>query len=282
MKTTCKTCFIASRTPAVALDNGLSSLIAKQEPSMPESLQTCQLFFRTRPAHERYRPLHRSSSSLQNLSGNGTSGKLFARLGRLGIIAAGVIIFVSLSLSAARAQVNQPDMQFPAGPAGMNQPGMQFPSGPSAQFDRKESVLDRFRAHTAKKNQAARDGLFMRWDAVFHQEPTVILSDGKSQAHITLRLPARTGEPPKFSVSKGHCVSAKMTDRGVWILVILPTRGTLTTSVTVDFGGSMTEYPLSVAPPLHLFDRQNADAVVIDYVTTANQLATSRTNPPRN
>ena len=235
---------------------------------MPESLQTCHLFFRTHPAHERYRLLHRTSSRQQNQSGNGTSGKLFARLGRLGIIAGGVLIFVSLSLSAARAQ--------------MNQPGMQFPSGPTAQFDRKESVLERFRDHSAKKTQAARDGLFMRWDAVFHQEPAVILSDGSSQANITLRLPARTGEPPIFSVSKGHCVSAKMTDRGVWILVILPTRGTLTTSVTVAFAGSMTEYPLSVAPPLHLFDRQNADAAVIDYVTTANQLATSRTNPPRN
>lgn len=234
---------------------------------MPESLQTCHLFFRTRPAHERYHPLHRTSSSLQNLSGNCTSGKLFARLGRLGIIAGGVIIFASLSLSAAGAQ--------------MNQPGMQFSSGPTARFDRKESVLDRFRAHSEIKTQVARDGLFMRGESVFRQEPTVILSDGSSQAHITLRLPARTGEPPIFSVSKGHCVSANMTDRGVWILVILPTRGTLKTSVTVDFAGSMTEYPLSVAPPLHLFDRQNADAAVIDYVTTANQLATSRTNPPR-
>ena len=251
-----------------SLDNGLSSLIAKQELSMPESLQTCHLFFRTRPTEEHNRPLHRTSSSLRNLSGNSTSGRLFAKLTQLGIIAGGVIIFVSLSLSAASAQ--------------MNQPGMQFPSGPTAQFDRKESVLDRFRAHSAKKTQAARHGLFTRWDAVFHQEPAVILSDGSTLAHITLRLPARTGEPPIFSVSKGHCVSAKMTDRGVWILVILPTRGTLTTSVTVAFAGSMTEYPLSVAPPLHLFDRQHADAAVIDYVTTANQLATSRTNPSRN
>jgi hypothetical protein len=235
---------------------------------MPESLQTCHLFFRTRPAEKHNRPLHRTSPSLRNLSENGTSGKLFARLRRLGIIAGGVTIFASLSLSAASAQ--------------MNQTGMQFPPGQTAQFDRKESVLDRFRAHSGKKTQAARDALFMRGDAVFQQEPAVILSEGSSLAHITLRLPARTGEPPKFSISKGHCVSAKMTDSGVWILVILPARGTLTTSVTVNFAGSMTEYPLSVAPPLHLFDRQKADAAVIDYVTTANQLATSRTNPPRN
>jgi hypothetical protein len=235
---------------------------------MPESLQTCPLFFRTHPADEHHPPRHRTSPSLRNLSGNGTSGKLFARLRLLGIIAFGVTIFVSLSLSAASAQ--------------MNQPGMQFPPGQTAQFDRKESVLDRFRAHSAKKTQAARDGLFMRWDAVFHQEPAVILSDGSSLAHITLRLPARTGELPIFSVSKGHCISARMTDSGVWVLVILPTHGTLATSVTVHYAGSMTEYPLSVAPPLHLFDRQKADAAVIDYVTTANQLATSRTIPPRN
>jgi hypothetical protein len=235
---------------------------------MPESLQTCPLFFRTHPADEHHRPRHRTSPSLRNLSGNGTSGKLFARLRRLGIIAFGVTIFASLSLSSAKAQ--------------MNQPGMQFPPGQTAQFDRKESVLDRFRAHSEIKTQAARDALFMRWDGVFQQEPAVILSDGSSLANITLRLPARNGMPPIFSVSKGHCVSARMTDRGVWILVILPARGTLATSVTVAFAGNMTEYPLSVAPPLHLFDRQNADAAVIDYVTTANQLAASRTNPPRN
>ena len=234
---------------------------------MPESLQTCQVFFRFRPGHEHHRPHHRTSPRLRNLSGNGTSGKLFARLRRLGIIAGGITIFVSLSWSAARAQ--------------MNQPGTQLPSGSTAQFDRKESVLALFQAHSAKKTKAARDALFMRWDSVFHQEPAVILSDGNSLAHITLRLPARNGEPAKFSVSKGHCVSATMTDRGVWVLVILPARGTLTTSVTVAFAGGMTEYPLSVAPPLHLFDRKNADAAVRDYVTVANKLASTRTSPPR-
>lgn len=235
---------------------------------MPESLQTCDVFFRFRPGHKHHRPFRCTSPSLRNLSENGTFGKLFARLRRLGIIAAGITIFMSLYWSAARAQ--------------MNQPGMQLPSGPAAQFDRKESVLALFRAHSAKKTKAAQDALFMRWDAVFHQEPAVILSDGSSLAHITLRLPVRSGEPPIFSVSKGQCVSAMMTDRGVWVLVILPTRGTLETSVTVAFAGSMTEYPLSVAPPLHLFDRKNADAAVRDYVTAANKLASTQTNPPRN
>ncbi|MCK7509830.1 MAG: hypothetical protein MZV70_41245 [Desulfobacterales bacterium] len=60
-------------------------------------------------------------ASLRNLSGNGTSGKIFARLRRLGIIAGGLTIFVSFSWSAARAQ--------------MNQPGLQLPSGPTARFD---------------------------------------------------------------------------------------------------------------------------------------------------
>jgi hypothetical protein len=235
---------------------------------MHESLQTCQVFFRFRPGHGQHRPFRRTLPSLRNLSGNGTSGKLFARLRRLGIIAGGAAIFVSLSWSAARAQ--------------MNQPGLQLPSGPTAQFDRKKSVLDLFRAPSAKKTKAARVALFMRGDAVFHQEPVVILSDGSSLAHITLRLPALTGEPPKFSVSQGHCVSATMTERGVWTLVILPARGTLATSLTVAFAGGMTEYPLSVAPPLHLFDRKNADAAVRAYVTAANKLAATRPNPPQN
>jgi hypothetical protein len=123
------------------------------------------------------------------------------------------------------------------------------------------------------------EALFMRWDTVFRQEPAVILSDGKTVARITLRLQGRAGDPPNFSLHDGHCISAKMTDAGIWILEILPHRGSISTSLTVAFAGQMTEYPLTVAPPMDLFDPRNADTSVIDYVTTANHLASSGTSP---
>ena len=174
-----------------------------------------------------------------------------------------VTIFVVLPIRNSKAE--------------MPLPGMQMPTvRTAATFDRKESVLDRFRAFSGKKTQTALEGLFTRWDPVFSQNPAVLLSDGVAVASITLRLQGRAGEPPNFSITGGHCVSAKMTDTGIWILEILPNRGSLSTSVTVAFSGQMTEYPLTVAPPMALFEPRNADAAVIDYVTTANHLATCR------
>lgn len=158
-------------------------------------------------------------------------------------------------------------------------PGTQQPSARSASFDRKESVLDRIRAFSGEKTQTALEGLFTRWDPVFSQNPAVLLSDGITVARITLRVQGRAGDPPNFSVSGGHVVSAKMNDTGIWTLEILPNRGSLSTSLTVAFSGQMTEYPLTVAPPLDLFDFQTTDTAVIDYVTTANRLAAPVTVP---
>ena len=163
--------------------------------------------------------------------------------------------------------------------AEMTQPGIQFPSVNTASFDRKESVLDRFRAFSGKKTEMALEGLFTRWDPVFSQNPAILLSDGTTVARITLRLQGRGGDPPIFTITGGHCVSAKMSDSGEWILEILPTRGSLATSLTVAFSGQMTEYPLTVAPPMNLFEPQNADAAVFDYVTIANCLASLVTVP---
>ena len=188
-----------------------------------------------------------------------TIGKLFRTTGRLLTLSCAVSLFLLLPIGNSQAETDLPDNQ--------------FPGTRTASFDRKESVLDRIRAFSGRKTQAALEGLFTRWDPVFSQNPAVLLSDGKTVANITLRLQGRAGDPPVFSVTGGHFVSAKMTDTGNWILEILPNRGTISTSLTVVFSGQMTEYPLIVAPPLDLFDSRTADTAVIDYVTTANHLA---------
>lgn len=190
---------------------------------------------------------------------SGALGKLFRPVRRLFTLSCAVLLFLLLSPGNSQAE--------------MGLPGNQAPSARVPSFDRKESVLERIRAFSEKKTQAALAGLFTRWDPVFSQTPAVLLSDGKTVARITLRVQGRAGDPPNFSVTGGHFVSAKMTDTGNWVLEILPNRGSLATSLTVAFPGQMTEYPLTVAPPLDLFDRQTADSAVIDYVTTANQLA---------
>jgi len=199
------------------------------------------------------------------LSAIGIFGNLSSALERLLTITIAAAIFMVLPVCDSNAE--------------MTQPGIQNPTVNTASFDRKESVLDRFRAFSGKKTELALEGLFTRWDPVFSQNPAILLSDGTTVARITLRLQGRGGDPPNFSITGGHCVSAKMSDSGVWLLEILPTRGSLATSLTVSFSGQMTEYPLTVAPPLNLFEPQNADAAVIDYVTIANCLASPLTVP---
>lgn len=232
---------------------------------MPADLFTSHFFSIRRPEKSPCCLLIGSLTSCDSEPIIGKSGHLVHKVERLLTIAFAAIIFFALPTHESKAE--------------MNLQGMQFPSARTASFDRKESVLDRFRSFTGEKTQTAFESLFMRWDTVFRQEPAVILSDGKSVVRVTLRLQGRAGDPPNLSLHDGHCVSAKMTDAGIWILEILPNRGSISTSLTVAFAGQMTEYPLTVAPPMDLFDPRNADTSVINYVTTANHLASLGTNP---
>ncbi|MDD2336696.1 MAG: hypothetical protein PHD01_08970 [Geobacteraceae bacterium] len=234
---------------------------------MPAYFVTSLSFSPTRPELLPGSPTPGSSPNCSHISVIGIIGDHSSALRQLLTTIIAMIIFVVLPIGDSKAEIPLP--------------GMQFPMVRTATFDRKESVLDRFRAFSGKKTQAAREGLFTHWDPVFSQNPAVLLSDGRAVARITLRLQGRTGVPPNFSITGGHCVSAKMTDTGVWILEILPNRGSLSTSLTVAFSGQMTEYPLTVAPPMDLFEPRNADTTVIDYVTTANHLATSGMNTER-
>lgn len=143
----------------------------------------------------------------------------------------------------------------------------------SVGFVRIESVLDRMREFKGEKTREALSALFVRMDSAFSQEPSILLADGSATARVTLRVPYRKGEAPTFSISGGRCVTARATDNNIWILDIMPARGSMSTSVTVLSGGSMTEYPLTVAPPLNLLDPRSADLVEIEYAVLANELA---------
>lgn len=228
---------------------------------------TDQSFSRTQPEEPPGRPNSGYSHNCSHLTVSGISCIYSNALRRLLTTIFAVIFFLALPICDSKAEIPLT--------------GLQVPMARTASFDRKESVLDRFRAFSGKKTLTALEGLFTRWDPVFSQNPAVVLSDGKTIARITLRLQGRAGDPPIFSISGGHCVSATMTNSGIWILEILPNQGSLSTSVTVAFPGQMTEYPLTVAPPMDIFEPRNADTAVIEYVTTANHLATSGVNPER-
>lgn len=181
-------------------------------------------------------------------------------------LAAGVITLLSCPLSSHAEGPNTPDAAM---------------AGAEPSFQRRESVLEKFRAYTGQKNRAALGRMFQQSDPSFSQAPPVLLADGTSSARVTIRIFSRGDQLPVFSVSGGHCKSAHPSNSGAWVLEIVPKSGSLSTSVTVLAGGSMIEYPLTVAPPMRLFDRKKAGASTVDYVVIANELAGGKTAQPR-
>lgn len=151
---------------------------------------------------------------------------------------------------------------------------------PQASFTRLESVLERFRSYKGEKNRITLGNLFRRSDAEFTQDPAVLLSDGTAQARVTVRVSAQGDQAPSFMVSGGKCVGVEITDN-TWLFDIVPDRGSSATSVTILTEKSMVEYPLTVAPPLNLFDAKKAESALVEYVETANELASGRAAPGR-
>jgi len=195
------------------------------------------------------------------LAGSDMSDTLLPIIQRVSLIALGIGMFTVSAFHNGNAQP------------------MQSPGGESVSFQRRDSVLERFRNYSGKKSRAALAALFSGTDPSFTQDPPILLADGTASARITLRIFSRAGELPRFSITGGRSTDARLTQNGLWIIVIVPNRGSTATSVTVLSGGNMIEYPLTVAPLLNSFDPKKADAVLIDYVTIANELAAAQRRP---
>lgn len=143
-------------------------------------------------------------------------------------------------------------------------------------FRRLESVLDRFRGYVGELTHDAIDRLFAPiGKGEFRQEPAVLLTDGLAEAHLTFR-PAEDGEEITCFIIMGGLSTAvqKGETAGEWMLSLVPERGSLNTSVTVKTTRSLVEYPLTVAPPLALFQSAAEDlSSVSEFVRIANERA---------
>ena len=133
-------------------------------------------------------------------------------------------------------------------------------------------MLDAFRSYSGERTLAALAGLFERHDAMFSQEPPLLLSDGTAALRLTVRAGNHSEKAPQFFISGGTCVDLNSSETGEWELAIVPDRGALLTSVTVLIGSEMIEYPLAVAPPQELFDTVKAGVGEAEYVAVANRL----------
>jgi hypothetical protein len=145
-------------------------------------------------------------------------------------------------------------------------------------FRRMEGVLDRFRRHGGEWTPDVIDRLFAPVTTrEFHQEPAVMIADGVKEITVSVRFDNAEDVVNCFVIRGGQVASVQPGIAGEWLLNIVPGRGAMAVSVTVQTERNTTEYPLTVAPPLSLF-LSGADAgtahYLLEFVKEANKLAT--------
>src|SRR6266571_1449806 len=86
-------------------------------------------------------------------------------------------------------------------------------------------------------------------DAAFRQEPPVVLSDGIFTIRIAVDPGAPGQAPPTFALKGASLISLKQGDKSGWLIEARPKKGAIKASLTVLNNETMTEYPLTVAPP---------------------------------
>ena len=84
-----------------------------------------------------------------------------------------------------------------------------------------------------------------------HQEPAILVSNGKYKATLTVDLSAKNGTSLSFAVNGGTLLSYKKdaSVEGRWICEVLPDAGALKVTAVVMAGTGIFEYPLTVVPP---------------------------------
>jgi len=120
----------------------------------------------------------------------------------------------------------------------------------AAGVTRHKSVLQLFGEFTGKKELKAFAALFERHEPRMVQEPVIALSDGKTPVRIRLDPEPATVSPPHVSLSEAKLVSLRKEGDKGWIVTAVPDKGTWKACLTVRAGGSTTEFPLVVVPPV--------------------------------
>lgn len=115
-----------------------------------------------------------------------------------------------------------------------------------------KGVLERFK-HLAGKKFSDAVALFdKKASQIVNQEPSILLSDGKSKATLTVDIPSRKNISPNFAVSGAELLSfgRDKENSGRWIVEVLPEADSYRVTVTVINGADEFEFPLTVSPPI--------------------------------
>ena len=118
---------------------------------------------------------------------------------------------------------------------------------------RPQGVLDRILEHTGEWTTEALLGLFRGESMIgWHQDPPVLLSDGKTTATVTFLSPPGHDAASVIAVMGARLVSLErdLENSNTWIATLLPEQYVWQASLAVGLGERMILYPLTVAPPL--------------------------------
>jgi len=165
--------------------------------------------------------------------------------------------------------------------ARIHRPGRSPRHDQPVEFQRREGVLDRFREIKSFRDTEALVKIFRDVrSGEFRQIPSVILSDGRTRANISLHVNGAADDGPFFMLKNARCLSVRNPGVNSWELEVLPDPGVYEASVTVRYGSKIIEYPLTVAPYLESRTEdaeKTAPVTYIDhFIRIANRLAAQK------
>ncbi|MFZ3209337.1 MAG: cohesin domain-containing protein [Geobacteraceae bacterium] len=114
-----------------------------------------------------------------------------------------------------------------------------------------KSVLKRFQDYRGERTPQALIALFKQ-SAIpdMRQEPPIALSDGKSTIRVFIESASVGNEALNFLLKGAKLASLKMEGNNTYLLEILPEPKGYEATVTVLRNDTITEFPLTIAPPL--------------------------------
>jgi hypothetical protein len=113
------------------------------------------------------------------------------------------------------------------------------------------SVLQRFKAFSGERTRDALIELFTQpLDARVRQQPQIAISDGRTAILVAIDLPDSKGVAPNFTLKGASTISLNRIRSNAWQLKALPQRGVAEVVLVVIKESSISEYPLTVVPPL--------------------------------
>jgi hypothetical protein len=113
-----------------------------------------------------------------------------------------------------------------------------------------KSVLEQFRLFQGEKSPKTLMALFKNTAEGVRQEPPVALSDGGTRVKVIIERPSSGKAAPNFALKGAKLESLKMEGDSAWVVEVLPNKGVYEAKVTMLQDGTITEIPLTVAPPI--------------------------------